>query len=119
MADLVDADFRFVKEEQFATALHHFTGSKNHNVKMRQLAKSKGMKISEYGVEMEDGSLKTFESEADFFAFFDLPFIPPSLRIDGTEIDRAHEIEEIVTFEDIKRRFPYAYDLVRWGLFDT
>ena len=105
MADLVDADFRFVKEEQFATALHHFTGSKNHNVKMRQLAKSKGMKISEYGVEMEDGSIKTFESEADFFAFFDLPFIPPSLRKDGTEIDRAHEIEEIVAFEDIKGDF--------------
>jgi DNA polymerase (family 10) len=105
MADLVDADFRFVNEEQFATALHHFTGSKNHNVKMRQLAKSKGMKISEYGVEMEDGSIKTFESEADFFAFFELPFIPPSLRKDGTEIDRAHEIADLVAFEDIRGDF--------------
>ena len=105
MADLVDADFRFVNEEQFATALHHFTGSKNHNVKMRQLAKSKGMKISEYGVEMEDGSIKTFESEADFFAFFELPFIPPSLRKDGTEIDRAHEIADLVTFDDIRGDF--------------
>lgn len=105
MADLVDADFRFVTEEQFATALHHFTGSKDHNVKMRQLAKSKGMKISEYGVELEDGTVKTFESETDFFAFFDLPFIPPSLRKDGTEIDRAHEISELVTFEDIRGDF--------------
>ncbi|MCG7346429.1 DNA polymerase/3'-5' exonuclease PolX [Sporosarcina sp. ACRSL] len=105
MADLVDADFRFVNDEQFATALHHFTGSKDHNVKMRQLAKSKGMKISEYGVEMEDGSVKMFESEADFFAFFDLPFIPPALRKDGTEIDRANEIAEVVTFEDIRGDF--------------
>lgn len=105
MADLVDADFRFVSEKQFATAVHHFTGSKDHNVKMRQLAKSKGMKISEYGVEMEDGTVKTFESEADFFAFFDLPFIPPSMRKDGTEIDRAHEIAEVVAFEDIRGDF--------------
>ncbi|MFS0689059.1 DNA polymerase/3'-5' exonuclease PolX [Sporosarcina sp. 179-K 8C2 HS] len=105
MAELVDADFRFVTKDQFATALHHFTGSKDHNVKMRQLAKSKGMKISEYGVEMEDGTVKTFESESDFFAFFDLPFIPPSLRKDGTEIDRAQEIADVVTFEDIRGDF--------------
>ncbi|WP_432358286.1 DNA polymerase/3'-5' exonuclease PolX [Sporosarcina sp. UB5] len=105
MAELVDADFRFVTDEQFATALHHFTGSKDHNVKMRQLAKSKGMKISEYGVELEDGTVKTFESETDFFAFFDLPFIPPSVRKDGSEIDRAHEISELVTLEDIRGDF--------------
>ena len=37
------------------SAIHHFTGSKDHNVRMRQLAKSKGLKISEYGVEDEDG----------------------------------------------------------------
>ncbi|MDN4607220.1 DNA polymerase/3'-5' exonuclease PolX [Sporosarcina highlanderae] len=102
MADLVDADFRFVTDAQFATALHHFTGSKDHNVKMRQLAKAKGMKISEYGVELEDGTIKTFESEAEFFAFFDLPFIPPSLRMDGSEIERAEKISELVTFEDIR-----------------
>ncbi|HEY9582441.1 MAG TPA: DNA polymerase/3'-5' exonuclease PolX, partial [Savagea sp.] len=103
--EYVDVDIRFVKAEQFATAIHHFTGSKDHNVKMRQLAKSKGMKISEYGVEMEDGTVKTFHSETDFFAFFDLPFIPPSMRKDGTEIDRAQEIADVVTFEDIRGDF--------------
>ncbi|WP_339250873.1 DNA polymerase/3'-5' exonuclease PolX [Sporosarcina sp. FSL W8-0480] len=102
MADIVDADFRFVTDDQFATALHHFTGSKDHNVKMRQLAKAKGMKISEYGVELEDGTMKTFESETEFFAFFDLPFIPPSLRMDGREIERTEEIAQLVTFEDIR-----------------
>lgn len=105
MADLVDADFRFVTEAQFATALHHFTGSKDHNVRMRQIAKSKGMKISEYGVEMEDGTVKTFASEKEFFAYFDLPFIPPSLRMDGREIDRADEIAGLVTLEDIRGDF--------------
>ena len=55
LEDPIDADFRFVKDEQFASAIHHFTGSKDHNIRMRQLAKSKGLKISEYGVENEDG----------------------------------------------------------------
>ncbi|WOV88656.1 DNA polymerase/3'-5' exonuclease PolX [Sporosarcina oncorhynchi] len=105
MTDLVDADFRFVTDAQFASALHHFTGSKDHNVKMRQLAKSKGMKISEYGVELEDGSVKTFDTEEAFFAFFDLPFIPPSLRKDGREIERAQEIAGLVKPEDIRGDF--------------
>ena len=105
MTDLVDADFRFVTDAQFASALHHFTGSKDHNVKMRQLAKSRGMKISEYGVELEDGSVKTFDTEEAFFAFFDLPFIPPSLRKDGREIERAQEIAELVKTEDIRGDF--------------
>ncbi|MBD7982952.1 DNA polymerase/3'-5' exonuclease PolX [Sporosarcina sp. Sa2YVA2] len=105
MTDLVDADFRFVTASQFATALHHFTGSKDHNVKMRQLAKSKGMKISEYGVELEDGTVKNFDTEEAFFAFFDLPFIPPSLRKDGTEITKAAEIDGLVKIEDIRGDF--------------
>src|SRR6202008_1770708 len=62
----IDVDFRFVTEAQYATALHHFTGSKEHNVRMRQLAKSLGKKISEYGVELEDGSIQTFQTEEEF-----------------------------------------------------
>lgn len=100
--EAVDADFRFVNEQQFATAIHHFTGSKNHNIKMRQLAKSRGMKISEYGVENEDGTVTTFPSETAFFEHFDLPFIPPALRMDGQEIDRANEIAELLKIEDIQ-----------------
>lgn len=105
MAEIVDADFRFVTDEQFATALHHFTGSKDHNVRMRQLAKSKGMKISEYGIEMEDGTIQTFDTEEAFFNFFELPFIPPSLRIDGTELDRIDEIDKLLKLDDIKGDF--------------
>ena len=47
----VSVDFRIVKDVEFITTLHHFTGSKDHNVRMRQLAKERGEKISEYGVE--------------------------------------------------------------------
>ena len=100
--DPIDIDFRLVAPEEFVTALHHFTGSKDHNVKMRQLAKSQNKKISEYGVEQEDGSVQTFESEEDFFAHFGLPFIPPSVREDGRETDRTEELPELVAVEDIK-----------------
>ncbi|ANU12768.1 DNA polymerase/3'-5' exonuclease PolX [Planococcus halocryophilus] len=97
----IDVDFRLVAPEEFVTALHHFTGSKDHNVKMRQLAKSQNKKISEYGVEQEDGSIQTFSTETEFFAHFGLPFIPPSVREDGRELDRLEELPELVTIEDI------------------
>lgn len=97
----VSVDFRLVTREEFATALHHFTGSKDHNVRMRQLAKSMGKKISEYGVEQEDGTVVTFESEEAFFAHFNLPFIPPTVRESGKELDRFDELAELVKLEDI------------------
>src|SRR5699024_5945722 len=63
----INVDFRLVSDKQFATTLHHFTGSKEHNVAMRQLAKSRGEKISEYGVEVEEtNQLLTFNTEKDF-----------------------------------------------------
>lgn len=100
--DPIDIDFRLVAPEEFVTALHHFTGSKDHNVKMRQLAKSQNKKISEYGVEQEDGTIQTFKSEEDFFAHFGLPFLPPSVREDGRETDRLEELPELVDIGDIK-----------------
>lgn len=97
----VSVDFRLVKRSEYATALHHFTGSKDHNVRMRQLAKSMGKKISEYGVEQEDGSLVTFETEEQFFAHFNLPFIPPTVRESGKELDRLDELDQLVQLSDI------------------
>lgn len=102
LEEQIDADFRFVKEEQFASAIHHFTGSKDHNIRMRQLAKSKGMKISEYGVEAENGAVTTFDSEEQFFAHFGLPFIPPAVRRNGSEIDRLDELAGLVEWQDIR-----------------
>ncbi len=97
----VNVDFRLVEPKAFATTLHHFTGSKEHNVKMRQLAKERGEKISEYGVEnLETGDVKTFESEEQFFAHFSLPYICPELREDGTEVD--HLPDSLISFEHIK-----------------
>lgn len=100
--DPIDIDFRLVAPEEFVTALHHFTGSKDHNVKMRQLAKSQNKKISEYGVEQEDGTVATFASEAEFYAHFGLPFIPPTVREDGRELDLLDDIPKLVDLADIQ-----------------
>lgn len=99
--ELIDVDFRLVEPAAYITALHHFTGSKDHNVKLRQLAKSQGKKISEYGVEQEDGSNQTFESEQDFFAHFGLPYFPPAVREDSKEFDRQNDLKELIHVESI------------------
>ncbi|MDQ0197055.1 DNA polymerase (family 10) [Neobacillus ginsengisoli] len=99
----ISADFRLVKPEEFTTTLHHFTGSKDHNVRMRQLAKERGEKISEYGVEnIETGEILTFSSEEEFFKHFDLPFIPPEIREDGKEVEEYSTAEELIELKDIK-----------------
>ncbi len=99
----VSIDFRMVHPEAFITTLHHFTGSKDHNIRMRQLAKERGEKISEYGVENADtGEITTFESEESFFAHFGLPYIAPELREDGTEVDAAESLAGVLSPEDIK-----------------
>ncbi|MDQ1001274.1 DNA polymerase (family 10) [Neobacillus niacini] len=100
----VSVDFRLVKPEEFITTLHHFTGSKDHNVRMRQLAKERGEKISEYGVEnVETGEILTFSSEEEFFKHFDLPFIPPEVREDGKEVEEFPAYEgELIELSDIK-----------------
>jgi DNA polymerase (family X) len=80
----LSADLRVVSDEQFPYALAHFTGSKEHNVVMRQRAKERNLKLNEYGLfEGEDNQVCT--SEADIYAKLDLPFIPPELREDRGE----------------------------------
>jgi DNA polymerase (family X) len=99
----VSVDFRLVKPQEFTTTLHHFTGSKDHNVRMRQLAKERGEKISEYGVEnIETGEMRTFTSEEEFFKHFDLPFIPPELREDGKEVEEFSIDHGLIELTDIK-----------------
>lgn len=98
----ISVDFRLVKPEEFATTLHHFTGSKDHNVRMRQLAKERGEKISEYGVEnTETGEVLTFTNEREFYAHFGLPYIPPEIREDGKEVDEYAADMDLITLADI------------------
>jgi DNA polymerase (family 10) len=99
----ITVDFRLVQPQEYITTLHHFTGSKDHNVRMRQIAKAQNEKISEYGVEnLETGEVRTFETEEAFFKHFGLPFIPPEVREDGKEIELIQEYGNLVELKDIK-----------------
>lgn len=99
----VSVDFRIVKDKEFITTLHHFTGSKDHNVRMRQLAKDRGEKISEYGVEnVHTGEVLTFETEDQFYHYFGLPFIPPELREDGSEVEQYDDSAPLISLDDIQ-----------------
>ncbi|GGC93333.1 DNA polymerase/3'-5' exonuclease PolX [Thalassobacillus devorans] len=99
----ISIDFRIVKPEEFATTLHHFTGSKDHNVAMRQLAKQQNEKISEYGIEnVETGEVKTFKEEEEFFAHFGLHWIPPEVRENLGEIEKAQEEINLIELKDIR-----------------
>lgn len=99
----VSVDFRIVTDQQFPTTLHHFTGSKDHNVAMRQRAKEQGEKISEYGVEsLDTGEIKTFETEEAFFNHFGLNNIPPELREAQGEIEAFENHVSLIEEEQIK-----------------
>ncbi|MBC5637527.1 DNA polymerase/3'-5' exonuclease PolX [Ornithinibacillus sp. BX22] len=99
----VNVDFRLVADNEFATTLHHFTGSKDHNVAMRQLAKSRGEKINEYGIEVEEtNEILTFSTEQEFFQHFGLHFIPPEIREDTGEVAAFQEPIDLVELHDIR-----------------
>jgi len=89
----VNVDFRLIDPDEFTTTLHHFTGSKDHNIAMRQLAKQNREKINEYGViDEKTGKVQTFPDETAFFQHFGLHYIPPELRQGAGEIEafKAH-----------------------------
>src|SRR5699024_4166894 len=105
LADVYDVnvDFRLVRSEAFATMLHPFTGSKDHNVAIRQLAKARGEKINEYGVEKEDTKETiTFPSEEALFHHFGLHYIPPEIRENTGEIESARRPLHLIDIKDIR-----------------
>lgn len=99
----INVDFRLVTNAEFASTLHHFTGSKDHNVAMRQLAKSRGEKINEYGIEVEEtGETLTFSTEQAFFKHFGLQYIPPEVRENTGEVESFHEDVPLIQLDDIQ-----------------
>ncbi|WLV23736.1 DNA polymerase/3'-5' exonuclease PolX [Aciduricibacillus chroicocephali] len=99
----INVDFRLIEPGAFASTLHHFTGSKDHNVAMRQIAKARGEKISEYGVEQEEtGEVLAFETEEQFFKHFGLNFIPPEVREDEGETEAFKEDLQLLELSDIR-----------------
>jgi DNA polymerase (family 10) len=105
MRDGLQADLRVVAEAQFATALHHFTGSKQHHVKLRGIARDKGLSISEYGLARIDGGPALQPaSEEELYRALGLAPIPPELREDLGELELAQRsaLPELVQQSDIR-----------------
>ena len=99
----LQADLRVVAAVQFPYVLHHFTGSKEHNVALRARAQARGLKINEYGL-YRGGALVECGDEVAFFAAMDLAHIPPELREGMGEIAAAEAgaFPELVTAADIR-----------------
>ncbi len=99
----ISVDLRVVAPEQFPHALQHFTGSREHNVELRHLAKKKGLKINEYGIH-RDGKKIICKDEPEIYRMFGLDFIPPELREGMGEIEAAsaHRLPDLVKLDDVK-----------------
>lgn len=110
----IQVDLRIVSEHVFVFALHHFTGSKDHNVMMRQRALSMGYRLSEWGIFDKDSeenipidAVKDIKSEADLFKFFGLEMIEPELREGLGEISVAenYALPKLIEKNEIKGVF--------------
>lgn len=99
----MNADLRVIDEAVFGAASHYFTGSKQHNIKMRQIAQKKGLKLSEYGLSKGKKVLAA-ETEEEIFKALGMQFIPPEIREDSGEIELAQKrkLPALVELSDIK-----------------
>jgi DNA polymerase (family 10) len=101
----LQVDLRVLPDEDFATALHHFTGSRAHHIRLRNLGHSRGLKISEWGVHREDGTKVPVPDEAALYALLDMQYVPPELREDNGEVEAALEgllPRDLLTLEDVQ-----------------
>ncbi|HOE15912.1 MAG TPA: DNA polymerase/3'-5' exonuclease PolX [Syntrophorhabdaceae bacterium] len=102
----IEADLRVVGEEAFPYALMYFTGSKEHNVRLRGIAKRQGLKLNEYGL-FKDERLLRCRSEEEIYNALGLAFIPPELREDLGEVEASEEgtLPKLVGMGDILGAF--------------
>lgn len=103
--DDLQVDLRVVKEKNFGAALQYFTGSKEHNVKMRSIAIKKGMKLNEYGLfDKKTGEYIVGRTEKEIYNKLNLAYVEPELRENRGEIETAlkGELPDIVKYSDIK-----------------
>jgi DNA polymerase (family X) len=98
-------DLRVVPPESFGNLLQHFTGSKDHNLALRELAVKRGLSVSEYGVKtVETGEVFTTRDEAELYEFLGYQFIPAELRENLGELDAARkgELPELVDVSQVR-----------------
>jgi DNA polymerase (family 10) len=98
-------DLRVVPPECYGDLLQHFTGSKEHNIALREDAVRRGLSISEYGVTVADtGEVKAFTTEEALYAFLGYQFVPPELRENAGELEAAREgrLPDLVEVGDLR-----------------
>jgi DNA polymerase (family 10) len=110
----LQVDLRVVLQGEYGAALLYFTGSKTHNIHLRQLAIDRGLLLNEYGLsDIETDKVVASKTEKQIYSRLDLPFIPPTLREDTGEIERAAagELPNPVQLKDIKGDLHYHTSL--------
>ncbi len=101
----LQVDLRIVEHDCFGSLLQYFTGSKQHNINLRERAHRMGLKLSEYGItNLATGELEKFATEEAFYERQGLELIPPELREGQQEVERAERgtIPKLVELSDIK-----------------
>jgi len=105
----LSCDLRVVDPEVFGATLHHFTGSKDHNIALRARATKRKLRVNEYGVfrindQGEETERLPVATEEDLYQALDLPFIPPELREDRGEIEAAEKnaLPDLPSLQDIR-----------------
>ncbi len=104
-ADGLQVDLRVVAPEEYGAALQYFTGSKAHNVRVREIAKKAGKKVSEYGVfRVKDNRRLAGADEEEVYAELGMDCPPPELRENRGEVEAAleHRLPDLLTLEDIR-----------------
>ena len=101
----INCDFRVVEEKSFGAALQYFTGSKDHNIKCRQIAIKKGFKLNEYGLfKKKDNKYVCGKTEQEVYKNLGMQFIAPELRENRGEIEAAlkNKLPKLIGYDDIK-----------------
>ena len=101
----IQVDLRIGEEDSFGALLQYFTGSQQHNIRLRELANSQGLSLNEYGITtLETGKLEVFSNETDLYGRLGLPYIPPELRtgIDELAAARENRLPHLVEESDLR-----------------
>lgn len=100
----IKVDLMVQPESSYGALLQHFTGSKHHNIALREYALKRGLSLSEYGIKnLKTKKVSRFKSEEEFYKFLGLEYIPPELREDTGEIEAAkeHKLPKLVDVKEI------------------
>lgn len=101
----IQIDLRIAEPEAFGAMLQYFTGSQQHNIRLRDFANRQGLSLNEYGItNTETGQVEEFADEASFYARLGLPLMPPEIRTGLYEVDAGLEgtLPELVVATDLK-----------------